>query len=232
LDGERRKHAIICLKLGQVDEYSHRAIYRPRHLVEELTGALKVLRTDYVDICLIHAPTLLQVREGRALAVVQTIQAMGAARYVGYSFEAEPEHANLALTQDIDVMMFQYNLIDKQCEGLFDLASERGVGVLVGGPFKRGYLTGRYDKPEDLPVEDNYWDWNLRYCRERVIEVLGRAVALKAEAGGARELRRMALGQVLKHSGAVSAIVGHRTEDEVSDNVSVLRELADILCPV
>lgn len=223
-EGAMRQQAIICLKLGQVDEYSHRAIFQPRSMVDELHRALRELRTDYVDICLVHAPSLHEVREGQALAVVQTIQAMGDAKFVGYSFEAEPEHAELALSQGIDVVMLQYNLLDQECARIFDLASERGVGVLVGGPFKRGYLSGRFDKAEDLPDEDDYWKWNLRYTRHKVDDILARAARLKEEAGGARELRMKALAFILRHPSVASAIVGHRTQEEVTDNAHAIVE--------
>jgi myo-inositol catabolism protein IolS len=223
--GNLRGQAIICLKLGQVDEYSHRAVYHPRNMVEELQRALRELRTDYVDICLVHAPSLHEVRDGQALAVVQTIQAMGAAKFVGYSFEAELEHARLALMQGIDVIMLQLNLLDRQCAEIFDLASERGVGMLVGGPLKRGYLSGQFEKVEDLPVDDDYWEWNLRYTPEKVRDVLSKAVKLKEEAGGARELRKIALGYVLGRPGSPCAIVGHRTREEVTDNSVAIEEL-------
>ena len=225
MDGERRKQAIICLKLGQLDEYSHRAIYQPRNMVEELHRALKELKTDYVDICLVHAPSLHEVRDGRALAVVQTIQAMGMAKFVGYSFECEPEHAQLAMTQGIDVMMLQYNLLDQECAKIFDIAGERGVGMLIGGPFKRGYLSGQFEKTEDLPLADNYWEWNLRYTREKVENVLSKVTKLKMEAGGARELRKKALHHILRHPSATCAVVGHRTMEEITDNATVVDEI-------
>jgi aryl-alcohol dehydrogenase-like predicted oxidoreductase len=223
--GKRRDEVIICLKLGQVDEYSHRSVYDARNMVQELHRALRELRMDYVDICLVHAPSLGEVRDGRALAVVQTIQAMGAARFVGYSFESEPEHAKLALGQGIEVMMLQYNLLDEACVETFALAQEQGVGVLIGGPYKRGYLTGCFDKPEDLPLDDNYWAWNLRYSRNKVESVLAEAFRLKQEAGGARQLRRHALKHILRHPSATVAVVGHRRFEEVVENSTLVEEI-------
>lgn len=225
LDGRRRNEAIVCLKLGQLDEYSHRAIYEPRNMVMELQRSLRELRMEYVDVCLVHAPTLHEVREGRALAVIQTIREMGAARFVGYSFEAEPDHAKIALTQGIDVLMLQYNLLDQDCAEVFSVADEQGVGMLIGGPFKRGYLSGQFETLEDLPSEDNYWEWNLRYAPEKVMAILKKAVELKRKAGGARDLRKMALHHILRHVSATSAIVGHRTKEEVVDNAKTIDEI-------
>jgi aryl-alcohol dehydrogenase-like predicted oxidoreductase len=224
-DGTRRKDLLYCIKLGQLDEFSHQAVFEPRQMVAELHQALRALKTDYIDICLVHAPSLAEVRDGRALSVVRTIQAMGAARFVGYSFEAEPEHAMLALTQDVDTIMVQYNLIDQQCSDVFKHAGERGIGILVGGPYKRGYLSGRYETTEDLPLDDDYWSWNLRYSRAKVAAILAHAVQLKNEAGGERQLRLCALKHVLNTGNTASAVVGHRTIAEIDDNVRSIQEL-------
>ena len=226
---EQREKTIFCLKLGQLEEYSHRATYQPRNMVDEFHRALRELKTDYVDICLIHAPSLGEVRDGRALAVVQTIQAMGAVRFIGYSFEAEAEHAKIALTQDIDVMMFQYNLLDVECADIFGLANERGVGTLIGGPFKRGYLSGEFEKLEDLPSEDDYWAWNVRYSPDKVKMILAKVSELKKSSGNARELRKKGLRQILRQAGANCAIVGHRTVEEITDNVNAVHEIFDDL---
>jgi aryl-alcohol dehydrogenase-like predicted oxidoreductase len=219
--GKQREETLICLKLGQLDEFSHRGIYRPEFLVDELKRALTQLRRDYVDICLIHAANLAVVRECCALSVVQTMQAIGLVRFVGYSFEAEIEHARLALTQDIDVLMVQYNLLDEECGSVFGTALERRIGVLVGGPFKRGYLSGKFDKCADLPLRDNYWVWNLRYNRKKVADLLARVKILKTECGGPIGLRRKALHHILRHPGACSAVVGHRSKREIDENIRI-----------
>lgn len=224
-EGKERQEILICLKLGQLDEYSHRANYDPHVLVNQLRQCLRQLRTDYVDICLVHAPSIEEVREGLAISVVRTMQALGLVRYVGYSFEAEPKHAELAIEQSVDVIMVQYNLIDTECENTFALAQDKGVGLLVGGPFKRGYLSGQFQTADDLPLEDDYWAWNLRYSRKKVEDVLQIASNLKEKAGGARALRRLGVQRILRDKGASAAIVGHRSKQEVDDNAKLVSEI-------
>ena len=221
----RRSEIIICLKIGQLDEYSHKARYEPYNMVKQVQQALIQLRTDYVDICLVHAPTLSEIKEGRALSVVQTMQAMGVARFVGYSFEVEPEHAKLALSQEIDVMMLQYNLLDEACADIFPAAHSLGIGMLVGGPFKRGYLSQQFGSIKDLPLEDNYWVWNLRYARKKVEENLKAVKRLKIEAGGSVELKKKALSRILMHQGANCAVVGHRSINEIQKNTTLINQI-------
>ena len=121
--------------------------------------------------------------------------------------------------------MFQYNLLDNECSDIFDLAQEKAVGCLIGGPLKRGYLSGQFEKPNDLPLDDNYWKWNLNYSRPKVEETLCKASKLKQQAGSARELRKKALHHIFKHPAATVAIVGHRTEEEVTDNAKAIGEI-------
>lgn len=224
-EGERRKDVIICLKIGQVDEYSHRAYYEPNNLVTQVQRALLQLNTDYIDICLIHAPTISEVKEQRAIGVAQTLQAMGIVKFVGYSFEDEVEHAKLALEQKIDVLMLQYNLIDDSCLEVFDLADSKGVGVLVGGPLKRGYLSGEFEKVDDLPKDDDYWQWNVRYSRKKVEAILNRCLELKKKIGSAKLFRKQAFKHILKNKGVNSMIVGHRNETEVIENTESIIEI-------
>jgi len=221
---DKRKEIIICLKIGQLDEYSHRAFYRPENLVTQVEQALIQLNTDYIDICLIHAPTLLEVEGKNAITVVQTLRALGIVKFIGYSFEDEPEHAKLALNQDIDVLMLQYNLIDDACSNIFELAEKKGVGVLVGGPLKRGYLSGEFETTDDLPLQDDYWKWNLKYSKLKVEQTLSFIKKLKSKYGTAKDLRKKSFDFILENRGVNSVIVGHRRVEEIVENVSALKD--------
>jgi aryl-alcohol dehydrogenase-like predicted oxidoreductase len=224
---DRRNDVHICLKVGQYDERSHRSNFEPPRIVEQVIRSLRELRTDYIDICLIHAPSLATVRNGAAIAVLQTLQAIGMVRAVGYAFENEPTHAREALRQQIDVLMLQYNLLDAECRFIPSEATDKGVGILIGGPFKRGYLTGVYKSIADLPLEDDYWLWNVRRAPGKVAAILERVSALARDGNvtSPEELRRNALHFVLSTPGVSSAIVGHRSIREVEENVSLARLL-------
>lgn len=222
----KRQGVVVCLKVGQLDEYSHRSNLEPNWIVAQVQEALSILRTDYVDICLIHAPTQQEIRNLRALAVLETLQALGYVRFIGYSIENQADHAMVALEQRIDVLMLQYNLIDQECANALSIAADRSIGVLVGGPLKRGYLSGRYSSVTDFSCEDNYWDWNLRYAKGKVEANLAEVNRLKQIYGGAERLRHEALLHVLRTKGVTSAMVGHRLDQEVNENVATVQHLS------
>lgn len=221
----KRSEVIYCLKLGQFDEYSHRSNFEPERIIDQFEQSLRRLQTDYVDILLIHAPSLEKVRDGRAIAIAQTLRALGFVKTVGYSFENEPEHVKAAIKQDIDVIMLQYNLIDTECKNAIKKAQEHGVGILVGGPLKRGYLTGKFKSVEDLPLGDDYWKWNIEHNRGKVEQILEKVKSLLAKFGSPRSLRKAALEHILKEPGVSSITVGHRNLGEVKENIELVEEI-------
>lgn len=221
---DRRDRVIYNLKLGQYEEYSHRHNYAPERLVEQFQHSLRRLKTDYIDICMIHAPSIEVVQDARAIAVLKTLQALGLVKAIGYSFESEPKHVEAALEQDIDVIMLQHNLIDRACNDMISLAEQHGVGILVGGPYKRGYLTGRYKTVADFSLEDDYWRWNLRYNKGKVEDILSQVNALLKQHGSAEVLKKAALAYILKKSNVASCVIGHRNIEEVLDNIKLVSE--------
>lgn len=218
----KRHNIFVCLKVGQLDEYSHRATYTPAKIVPQVQGAASVLGTDYIDICLIHAPSMQEILDGRAITVLETLRELGLVRAIGYSFENEPDHVVAALSQNVDVVMLQYNLIDQECSYAIEQAGSRGVGVLAGGPFKRGYLSGLYRSIQELPQDDDYWSWNVSRNPKKVSAFLRKSVLEMAVAGGPLELRQRALTFVATKSPVSSLIVGHRSVSEIAENLTTL----------
>jgi len=118
--------------------------------------------------------------------------------------------------------MLQYNLIDIDCQSVFFDAEKSGIGVLTGGPFKRGYLTGRFNTIKDFPIEDNYWEWNLRYNPQKVKSILAKVNLLKEKYGSEENLKRQALKFIDAKNRSGSIIVGFRKDKEIVENQNYL----------
>jgi myo-inositol catabolism protein IolS len=225
---EQRQKVIYVVKVGQFDEYSHRHDYDPARIVEQVQQSLRRLQTNYLDVCLIHAPSIDSVIDGRAITVLKTLQALGIVKHIGYSFEEEPEHAQYAIEQKIDVIMLQYNILDNKCKNVIEQAREKGIGILVGGPLKRGYLTGKYTSVNDLPLEDEYWKLNTELAPYKVEQTLARVTKLLSKYGSQFELRKNAIDFVLQESGVCSCVIGHRDITEVDENTSYFNDYSSV----
>lgn len=214
----QRNRVIYSVKVGQFDEYSHRHNYEPQRIVSQIQESLKRLHTDYIDICLIHAPSINAVTDGKAITVLKTLQALGIIKFIGYSFEAEPEHVSAALSQNIDVIMLQYNLLDTECKDVIEQARLHGIGILVGGPYKRGYLTGRYSSINDLPMTENYWDYNVNLNPGKVKATLNSVNSLVQLHGSPVQLRQAAIDHILSKEAVASCVVGHMNITDLVEN--------------
>lgn len=80
-------------------------------------------------------------------------KAAGRVRYVGITTSHGRRHAELALVmreQPLDFVQLTYNILDREAERrLLPMAAERGLGVIVNRPFRRG---GLFDKVARYPL--------------------------------------------------------------------------------
>jgi D-threo-aldose 1-dehydrogenase len=107
---------------------------------------------------------------------------------------------------DLNVVLLagRYTLLEQGARGFLDLCAERGVGVIVGGPYNSGLLAGgeHYDYG-DVPPE----------LAERT-----RTLRALVERHGAR-LVDAAFRFPLRHPSVVSVIPGSQTLAEMRDNL-------------
>ncbi|MCH9807816.1 MAG: aldo/keto reductase [Alphaproteobacteria bacterium] len=82
------------------------------------------------------------------LKMLQDLKAAGEIRYVGITTSHGRRHRELEQimrTQDIDFVQLTYNVFDREVEGrLLPLAREKGIGVIVNRPYRRGALIERF----------------------------------------------------------------------------------------
>lgn len=79
----------------------------------------------------------------------------GRIRYIGMTTSHGSRHEKLEeimRSQPIDFVQFTYNILDREAEArLLPLAAERGLGVLINRPFRRGYLMDHFER---FPLPD------------------------------------------------------------------------------
>lgn len=164
----RRDEVVLATKFGiERDESgAMKGINgRPEYVREACHASLRRLGVDHIDLYYLH-------RVDPDVPIEETVGAMGElvdqgkVRYLGLS-EAAPEtirraHAERKLT----ALQTEYSLWSREPEKeLLDLTDELGIGFVAYSPLGRGFLTGRFESPEDLP-EDDYRRTNPRFQGE------------------------------------------------------------------
>jgi aryl-alcohol dehydrogenase-like predicted oxidoreductase len=151
--GRRRSELVICTKAGtrvRPYDYSGEAIRRSLEL------SLQALRTDYLDIALVHDPRSLEpvLAPGGALDAIAKLKDEGIVRAIGLGVRDHDMHRELIASGRIDVSLVyrDYNLLYQSVrESVLPLAAERGVGVMNGMAVLGGLLGGR--NPLDVAGE-------------------------------------------------------------------------------
>ena len=194
--------------LTRIRDYSRDGVLR------SLEESLRRLGLDRVDIALIHDPDdFLDQAAGSAYPALAGLRAQGTVRAIGAGMNSAAKLTWLVERCDLDCVLVagRYTLLDDSAaESLFPLCQRRGVAVLAGGVFNSGILTGAddgatYDYAPAPPA------------------VAARARRMRdACARHGVPLAAAALRFTLRHPAVTAAVVGARTPEEITADVSYL----------
>lgn len=225
----RRDQVVLTSKAGfpMSDRENDRGASRI-HLVEQVEGTLRRLRTDHVDLYFVH------LWDG-ATPVEETIRAMndlihaGKIRYWGVSNYSGWSLATTVLTARshgwIPPVCHQLYYTAEAREAEYELlpaAEALGVGSMIWSPLGQGLLTGKVTRdsgpPEGTRQADHDWAEPWLLSRERFYDVVD---ALQAVAGEQdATVAQVALSWVMDRPGVGPLVVGARTEGQLRENLA------------
>jgi aryl-alcohol dehydrogenase-like predicted oxidoreductase len=142
--GGRREQLVLSTKTGtrtRPHDYSGDGTRR------SIEASLAALRTDYLDVALVHDPQALEpvMAPGGALEVLHRLKSEGVIRAVGLGVRNHEFHRRLIEAGEIDVSLTyrDHNLVNQSIvQDLLPLAEARGIGVLNGMVLVGGLLAG------------------------------------------------------------------------------------------
>lgn len=196
-----------------------------RHLMQELEGSLRRLRTDYVDLYQIHTfdpHTPLQ----ETLRTLDDMVSSGKVRYIGASNYAAWEFMKALGISDARgyeryvSAQICYSLADRTPEQeIVPMCEDQGVGIIPYFPLAGGILSGKYASPQDAPERSRAaTDPNFRrFLDDRTI-ALGRQVAeLAAEYGHSPS--SVSLAWLMARPAVTTVIAGATGVGQLEDNL-------------
>jgi aryl-alcohol dehydrogenase-like predicted oxidoreductase len=189
-----------------------------RHILNQVDESLRRLRTDRLDLYLIHEPdpdTPLEETIGALHDVVR----MGKVLYVGASnIEAWRLARALAISELRGLVRFEwvqnsYSLLDRTPEReLFPLCVDRGVGFTAFSPLAGGWLTGKYRSAGAYP-DGSRMTLRPEPYQHLISDAIFSGVSAFAEHAKQRgvDMTALAIAWVLHHPRVDAAIIGPRT---------------------
>jgi aryl-alcohol dehydrogenase-like predicted oxidoreductase len=154
----KRDRVVLATKFGIVRDSADpnkRGINgKASYVKKSCEGSLKRLQVDHIDLYYQH-------RVDPDTPIEETIGAMaelvreGKVKYIGLS-EAGPMTLRRAYAvHPISALQTEYSLWTRDPEDqILPTCRELGIGFVAYSPLGRGFLTGRFKRPEDLPGDD------------------------------------------------------------------------------
>ena len=126
-----------------------------REAKEDIKNSLENLGQDQIDFYFIHNPMSVEDYKRRidsgVLEALLEAREEGLVKYIGVSCDYT-EPLELAIEEDIDVIMAHYNVGNTLSEEVIDKAHKKGIGVMAAKPFAGGILV---DPETKLPGKQN-----------------------------------------------------------------------------
>ena len=118
-------------------------------------ASLQRLGVDHIDLYYQHRVDTTVPIEETVGAMAELVQA-GKVRYLGLSEAAPPTIRRAHAVHPISALQTEYSLWTRDVEtnSVLDTVRELGIGFVAYSPLGRGFLTGQFQKFEDIPEND------------------------------------------------------------------------------
>ncbi len=223
---EPHRHEVtIATKFGIVREEDgthHGVNGRPSYVKKACDASLQRLGIDHIDLYYLH-------RVDPEVPIEETVGAMGRlveagkVRYLGLSEAAADTLRRANAEHPITALQTEYSLWSRDPEDeILPTCRDLGIGFVPYSPLGRGFLTGRFQSPEDLP-EDDWRRHNPRFQGknfEKNLDLVDEVKRLASKKGVAPA--QLALAWVLHQDDDVVPIPGTTNPDHLDENIGAL----------
>jgi aryl-alcohol dehydrogenase-like predicted oxidoreductase len=145
----QREHWLLCTKVGEeFDGERSRFDFSPAHTRASIERSLRRLRTDVLDIALIHSDgrDLDIIRREGTLEALAEMKRAGLVRAIGMSTKSV--EGGLAAAPKCDVLMVTLNAREPEGAAVLECCADLGRGVLV----KKALASGHASPAQALPL--------------------------------------------------------------------------------
>ncbi|MDQ1653883.1 MAG: hypothetical protein QOI35_3083, partial [Cryptosporangiaceae bacterium] len=184
----RRDQVVIATKFGneRAADGSRIGINgRPEYVRSACDASLSRLGTDHIDLYYQHRVDASVPIEDTVGAMAELVAA-GKVRHLGLSEAAPATIRRANAVHQITALQTEYSLWTRDPEDeILGTVRELGIGFVAYSPLGRGFLTGRFPSPDDLPADD-FRSHNPRFQGEnfqRNLDVVDRVQEIAAEKG-------------------------------------------------
>jgi aryl-alcohol dehydrogenase-like predicted oxidoreductase len=222
---DRREAVVLATKFGNVRGPAGEFLGvngAPAYVREACEASLRRLRVETIDLYYQH-------RVDPKVPIEETVGAMselvtaGKVRYLGLSEAASATIRRAYDTHPIAALQTEYSLWTRDVEAdILPTVRELGIGFVAYSPLGRGFLTGAFAKPDDIP-EGDYRRFSPRFQGENFYKNLA-LVEIVREIARAKNATasQVALAWLLSRGDDVVPIPGTKRVTYLEENARAL----------
>jgi aryl-alcohol dehydrogenase-like predicted oxidoreductase len=211
LRGKREK-VVLVSKFGHTPD--GRTDFSVGWFWKSLEGSLTRLRTDHLDVLLLHNPPREMYSGTDPLwDAMEEARLQGKIRHYGASLDSAAEAGECLSNTNSGVLEILLNIFHQDVRHAFASIRRKGAGTIVKVPLDSGWLTGRFD------ASSRFGGIRSRWSEEQIAqrsELVSRIQWLVADGSG---LAHKAIGYLLSYDEVSCVIPGMRTLEQLESNL-------------
>jgi aryl-alcohol dehydrogenase-like predicted oxidoreductase len=231
--GGRRNNVVIATKFGVgYEEMPNRRDSSRERVLASIDKSLQRLRTDHVDVYLVHWPDP-NTPLDETMRALDDVVRQGKVRFIGVSNFRLAQIEECARLRRIDVVQYAWNMFDRRMQAeIFPYCAAQQIAVMAYGSLAYGMLSGTFHA--GMSFDEN--DWRSRggnlgslnlfrtlFGPEHFPRNLAAVEELKRLAVKyGKSLPQFALRWTLSNPVVGTALVGFRASAEVTENLGAL----------
>ena len=208
----RREDVVLCSKFGHTPEGG--TDWNATSIEGSVEQTLKRLRTDYLDVVLLHSPPP-ELLDGSSphYAELARLQASGVIRWYGASVDFGADVDRLVEATDSQVLEIWFNVLHQEPLAALERAAAKGLGVIVKVPLDSGWLAGRYT------ADSVFSDVRRRWTPEQIARRANLVQRFRELLPNGLPMAHGALAFVLSQHFVSTVIPGAKSVSQLRDNV-------------
>lgn len=199
----------------------------PKVIQKMLEQSLKDLRTDYIDLYMIHWPDN-NVDIRKPMEYLSKVKEEGKIRVIGLCNSFVEDINRACEIERVDVLQSEFNLFNSSAKDtLFDIIREKKMGFMSWGTLDKGILTGRVTPERKFDEVDArswapWWKNDDKTSKYKAMERINELLKETEHSG-----LELALGFVLQFQEISTALCGVRNTEQLETAVKALKNLPD-----
>lgn len=199
----------------------------PKVIQKMLEQSLKDLRTDYIDLYMIHWPDN-NVDIRKPMEYLSKVKEEGKIRVIGLCNSFVEDINKACEIERVDVLQSEFNLFNSSAKDtLFDIIREKKMGFMSWGTLDKGILTGRVTPERKFDEVDArswapWWKNDDKTSKYKAMERINELLKETEHSG-----LELALGFVLQFQEISTALCGVRNTEQLETAVKALKNLPD-----